>query len=642
MRVAVDFEFTSGNQPHPRVLCCALRIEGGGTETYWCDGDPAAARRRLLALRDAGAVFTAYAATAEARCFHGLGIPPTECRWVDLHAEFRALVNWCNKWRYGLQWVPSGVGWAKKRTRPPRGNGRRPNADKVVDENGFVVDNSAPLCTLANAKLKFLGTDSDPNRKDAMRDLILEDRPEYAVDERTAILAYCASDVADLLELHDAMSAALRALLASPRRRQAVLDHQLGRGRWAADTALIEHTGIPIHLEGVKRLSANVPAVVERLKDDVVTLWPFWVKGKDGQYVEKREQFSAFLEHKGLSQSWPRTATGQFRRDADTLWENRHVPECAALAEAKLTEKQLNWYAPDRLPEFLAHVGDDGYLRPYYGIFGTQSGRNAAKARCFPPAQSRWLRCLIRPKPGTVIVSGDYESQEFLVAALLSGDRRMMAAYASGDVYLAFGRSAGMIPPEGTKQTHPAERAACKVIVLGTQYGMGAESLASSLSHATKRQWFPAQADRLLHQHRRIYSKYWDWVGEVEREYRSGVPLVLQDGWPLFPDNPNPRSVANYPVQGTGAVILRRAVRRLHDAGLRVSWPLHDGVYVLSTPASAEADRQVLTECMRAAAVETVGDRVEMGIVTHIHRPDELWTEEGAEDMVERFREYVL
>ena len=67
----------------------------------------------------------------------------------------------------------------------------------------------------------------------------------------------------------------------------------------------------------------------------------------------------------------------------------------------------------------------------------------------------------------------DWSQQEFGIAASLSGDEAMMDAYRSGDPYLAFGKQAGRIPADGTKQTHGAERDLFKACVLGVQYGMG-------------------------------------------------------------------------------------------------------------------------------------------------------------------------
>jgi len=55
----------------------------------------------------------------------------------------------------------------------------------------------------------------------------------------------------------------------------------------------------------------------------------------------------------------------------------------------------------------------------------------------------------------------------------LSKDANMVAAYRSGDPYLAFAKQAGAVPPGATKQSHSAQRELFKQCVLAVQYGMG-------------------------------------------------------------------------------------------------------------------------------------------------------------------------
>jgi len=56
--------------------------------------------------------------------------------------------------------------------------------------------------------------------------------------------------------------------------------------------------------------------------------------------------------------------------------------------------------------------------------------------------------------------------QEFGIAAALSRDPNMMAAYASGDPYLAFAKQCGAAPADATKQSHKAVREQFKACVL--------------------------------------------------------------------------------------------------------------------------------------------------------------------------------
>jgi DNA polymerase-1 len=51
----------------------------------------------------------------------------------------------------------------------------------------------------------------------------------------------------------------------------------------------------------------------------------------------------------------------------------------------------------------------------------------------------------------------DFSSQEIAIAAAFSGDERMSAGYAAGDPYLAFAKTARLVPADATKTSHKAQ-----------------------------------------------------------------------------------------------------------------------------------------------------------------------------------------
>jgi DNA polymerase-1 len=68
---------------------------------------------------------------------------------------------------------------------------------------------------------------------------------------------------------------------------------------------------------------------------------------------------------------------------------------------------------------------------------------------------------LIQPPPGCGIAYIDWQQQEFGIAAALSGDPLMLAAYRSGDPYLKVARQSGRFPKVTLLCTRPS-RNACK------------------------------------------------------------------------------------------------------------------------------------------------------------------------------------
>jgi hypothetical protein len=79
------------------------------------------------------------------------------------------------------------------------------------------------------------------------------------------------------------------------------------------------------------------------------------------------------------------------------------------------------------------------------------------------------MRGLVRPDEGRGLSYIDWSQQEFGIAAALSRDSEMQAAYESGDPYLSFAKQAGAAPPEATKETHPEVREFYKTCILALQ-----------------------------------------------------------------------------------------------------------------------------------------------------------------------------
>ena len=139
----------------------------------------------------------------------------------------------------------------------------------------------------------------------------------------------------------------------------------------------------------------------------------------------------------------------------------------------------------------------------------------------------------------------DWCQQEFGIAAILSGDEAMIAAYLSGDPYLEFAKQAGAAPPDATKATHGAVRELFKACVLGVQYGMGPLSLARRIGQP------PIVGRDLMRAHHETYRKYWAWSDAAVDTAMLGKPLQTVFGWPIHVvGDANPRSMTKSPNAG--------------------------------------------------------------------------------------------
>jgi hypothetical protein len=212
------------------------------------------------------------------------------------------------------------------------------------------------------------------------------------------------------------------------------------------------------------------------------------------------------------------------------------------------------------------------------------------------------MRWFIQSKDG-YLAGCDYSSQEFLIAALLSDDEAMIDAYRSGDVYLAFAKQAGLVPADATKDSHKRERDLCKALVLGISYDMSASGLAPRLSAASGKAYSPDDAQNLIDVFFDAYPDYDEWKSRIGSQYRRECELSLPDGWTMWGDNDNYRSVGNFPIQGHGAVVMREAVRLCYVHKLTVVFTLHDALYIESTD---PADILKLRACMHKAFINVM------------------------------------
>jgi DNA polymerase-1 len=114
-------------------------------------------------------------------------------------------------------------------------------------------------------------------------------------------------------------------------------------------------------------------------------------------------------------------------------------------------------------------IGTAGRNRTMLSTFRSRTGRNQPSNTKFIFGPAVWLRGLIRPEPGFGLAYIDWSQQEFGIAAALSGDLAMMAAYESCDPYLAFAKQAGAVPQDGTKQEYGPVRDQFKACVLAVQ-----------------------------------------------------------------------------------------------------------------------------------------------------------------------------
>ncbi|MGE3992421.1 DNA polymerase [Pseudorhodoplanes sp.] len=391
------------------------------------------------------------------------------------------------------------------------------------------------------------------------------------------------------------------------------LGRSLLRGRYLCAVARIEAAGLPVDGELIKQLRMDWSKILERVISNV--------DESLGVYRGCRLDETAFshvLERHGID--WPHTATGALTLDDATFREMSRLHR--VLCPIKQLRATMIGFDPSALA-----IGRDERNRTPLRPFASQTGRNQPRAKASVLGSAGWVRHLILPAPGTGLAMLDWQQQEFGIAAALSGDGKMQAAYRSGDPYLALAVTAGAVPAGGTGSTHSHERERFKRCALGLQYGIGRARLARQLGIPE------SVAAAMIDGHRSAFPRFWAWLDAVEMRALADREMRSVFGWRLPIDAAtNPRSIRNFPMQANGAEMLRLACCLMTEAGIRVCAPNHDAVVIEAPLADLDEVVSTAKRLMGEASTVVLGGFSLRASVRTVRGPDR-WSEPKGQAM---------
>lgn len=440
----------------------------------------------------------------------------------------------------------------------------------------------------------------DASEKRSMQELAMRGGP-YTENEQVALLDYCQSDVDAMPKLMDKMIG------------QIDLPRALLRGRYMRAVASMEHTGIPIDVNILEGLRTHWPTIQSKLIERV---------DPHGEVYDERtfkiSRWASYLVRHDIA--WPQLPSGALMLDDGTF---RQVAKTHPMLVGKFRELR---YTLGQMRLLDLAVGSDGRNRCLLSPFRARTGRNQPSNSRFIFGPSVWFRSLIKPTKGRAIAYVDWAQQEFGIAAAFSNDRNMMAAYRSGDPYLAFAKQAGAVPESATKQSHKRERELFKACTLGVQYGMGAETLAFNIGETND------VGRELLRLHRQTYPQFWRWSESAVDHAMLHLQLQTVFGWSIrVGRDANPRSLANFPCQANGAEMLRLACCLMVERGIALCAPIHDAVLIESPLDEIDEAVAAAQAAMREASAIVLGGFELATDAEIIRSPDRYMDERGTE-----------
>ncbi|HET7419510.1 MAG TPA: DNA polymerase I [Candidatus Dormibacteraeota bacterium] len=264
-----------------------------------------------------------------------------------------------------------------------------------------------------------------------------------------------------------------------------------------------------------------------------------------------------------------RTKTG-YSTDADTLEALRDKHDIIpAILEHRQLSKLKSTYV-DALPQLVDPLS--GRVHTSFGQASTATGRlsssnpNLMNIPIRTELGQRIRRAFKAGRPDHVMVSADYSQIELRIAAHLSGDPKLLAAFAAGqDIHTATAAAVFRIPLE---QVSADQRRLAKVANFGSIYGQGEYGLSQQLGITGD------VAREFLGQYWSTYSKLREFLDDLRQRAREdGLVISATGRRRAIPDLRSPnfqlrnaaeRMAINFPMQSLAADIIKIAMVRLH------------------------------------------------------------------------------
>lgn len=320
------------------------------------------------------------------------------------------------------------------------------------------------------------------------------------------------------------------------------------------------------------------------------------VKGCGGSWKRNDKECRRFLladlKTRGLLDSFPLTDTGKLSLSKDVLKDTFGKQTGTFGGDFRVLMNKITCYngiLADGKSDWLAAYDEvDGLMR-----YRTLNPFSTVTWRCAPSPSNGWifgwdksLYCVIEPQEGKWLVELDFSSEETFIQAQVFDDQAYRDLYASKDIYLYTGVLTGMIPREDfdsmskddLKTKYKKQRDLLKTFTLAIGYGAGNKTLAGKTGLPLP------EVEKFRKNYDKAFSRTMFVRNELKKRMESGrlKCLWLANGLCATLNRHKIKTSynapLNYPIQGTGSVILARVARGFERAGIRTIATIHDAV----------------------------------------------------------------
>ncbi len=342
-------------------------------------------------------------------------------------------------------------------------------------------------------------------------------------------------------------------------------------------------TGVKLDSDYLKKLSKDYHKKLDKIKKEI-----FKMAGEEFNLNSPIQLAKVLYQKLGIKAvGSKKTASGlPSTQESELLKIKDKHAIIAKILEYRELQKLLSTYI-DNLPKM---VSEDGRLHTRFVQAGTSTGRLASQS---PNLQNipirtelgRAIRDAFVAEDSFVLASFDYSQIELRIAAILSGDRKLIEAFAKGyDIHSAVASEVFETPIENLD---PEMRRKAKVINFGILYGMGVNALKINLGVSNSK-----EARAFLDKYFEKYSELAKWIDKTKAEAaRKGYTKTLFGRRRYFEGIHSDlsyiraaaeRMAINAPIQGTQADIIKMAMHKIDsklqklNSKSRLTLQIHD------------------------------------------------------------------
>ena len=377
------------------------------------------------------------------------------------------------------------------------------------------------------------------------------------------------------------------------------------------------------------------------------------VKGTGGSWKrddkECRRFLLADLKSRGLLEGYPLTDTGKLSLSKDALKDTFGKQTGTFGGDFRVLMNKITCYngilADGKSDWLSAYDENDGLMR-----YRTLNPLSTVTWRCAPSPSNGWvfgwdksLYSVIEPPEGRWLVELDFSSEETFIQAQVFNDPAYRELYASKDIYLYTGVLTGMIPrsdfdsmsQDDLKAKYKQQRDLLKTFTLAIGYGAGNKTLAGKTGLPL------SEVEKFRRNYDKAFSRTMFVRDELKKRMESGrlKCLWLANGLCATLNRHKVKTSfnapLNYPIQGTGSVILSKVARDFERAGIRTIATIHDAVVFEVGEGDMETIHKARTLMKDAADYVLNVQEGEEGMKVgepEIIKHGEIWTPEHAFD----------